>query len=238
MWHVGLDAHTKRSTFCVLDENGKKMRTQTVRGLWDKVLRELAKIKRPFAVCFEASTGYGVLYDRLRRIAKRVLVAHPGHLRLIFRSKRKNDRVDAEKLAKLLFLDEAPPVHVPSRDVRAWRSMIEHRRRTGDERARAKNSVQAPASALGSHACVALSSGPASGVYASAWPIAIGRTSEEAKDATLTRRGKRAPGTSPSEQPKPSGALSGALRTKPELDGRGMRDRTPVQRMATYKPSI
>ena len=26
-------------------------------------------------------------------------VAHPGQLRLIFRSKRKNDRMDAEKLA-------------------------------------------------------------------------------------------------------------------------------------------
>jgi len=43
-------------------------------------------------------------------MARRVAVAHPGHLRLIFRSKRKSDRVDAEKLAKLLFLDEVPPV--------------------------------------------------------------------------------------------------------------------------------
>jgi hypothetical protein len=52
-----------------------------------------------------------------------------GKLRLIFRSSRKNDRVDAEKLAKLLFLDEVPPVHVPSVEVRSWRSMIEHHRK-------------------------------------------------------------------------------------------------------------
>ena len=40
--------------------------------------------------------------------AARVVVAHPGHLRLVFRSKRKHDCIDAEKLAKLLALDPVP----------------------------------------------------------------------------------------------------------------------------------
>jgi hypothetical protein len=44
---------------------------------------ELSRIRRPFAVCFEASTGYGALYERLQPLARRVVVAHPGHLRLI-----------------------------------------------------------------------------------------------------------------------------------------------------------
>jgi hypothetical protein len=48
-------------------------------------------------------------------MAQKVVVAHPGQLRLIFRRKRKNDRGDAEKLAKLLYLDEVPAVYVPSR---------------------------------------------------------------------------------------------------------------------------
>jgi hypothetical protein len=50
-----------------------------------------------------------------------VAVAHPGQLRLIYKSK-KNDRVDAAKLAKLLYLDLVPQVHVPRADVRAWRA--------------------------------------------------------------------------------------------------------------------
>ena len=44
-------------------------------------------------------------------MARRVAVAHPGQLRLIFRAKRKNDRVDARKLAKLLYLDEVPEAY-------------------------------------------------------------------------------------------------------------------------------
>ena len=70
-------------------------------------------------------------------------MAHPGQLRLIFRSKRKHDRVDAEKLAKLLYLDEVPPVWVPSAEVRSWRAMIEHRQKLLGERTRAKNQVRA-----------------------------------------------------------------------------------------------
>jgi len=79
----------------------------------------------------------------LSRLASRVVVAHPGQLRLIFRSKRKSDRVDAEKLAKLLLLDEVPPVWVPSAEVQAWRSLIERRQQFLGERTRAKNRLRA-----------------------------------------------------------------------------------------------
>jgi transposase len=143
MRYVGLDAHLRQSTFCVLDERGRKILTRTIHGRWSEVLKELGTIRRPFAVCFEASTGYGFLYDRLRRMARRVAVANPGQLRLIFRSKRKSDRVDAEKLAKLLFLDEVPPIHVPSIEVRSWRRMIGHRQTLVRERVRVKNSIRA-----------------------------------------------------------------------------------------------
>jgi transposase len=143
MWHVGLDAHARQSTYCVLDEGGRKVRVRTIRGTWHDVVAELAQLEKPFAVCFEASLGYGYLFEQLGRIARRVVVAHPGNLRLIFRSKRKNDRVDAEKLAKLLYLDEVPPVYVPSIEIRSWRRLIEHRCRLVRERARVKNGLRA-----------------------------------------------------------------------------------------------
>ena len=143
MWHIGLDVHQKTSTICILDENGKGIQKRTIRGRWDRLIAELQDIDEPFAICFEASTGYGYLFEQLSKIAKRVLVAHPGQLRLIFHSKRKNDRVDAEKLAKLLYLDAVPTVYVPSLDVRSWRSMINHRHQLVTERTRTKNAIRA-----------------------------------------------------------------------------------------------
>jgi transposase len=58
---------------------------------------------------------------------------------LIFRSSDKNDRKDAERLAKLLYLGEAPAVHVPSKDVRTWRELINCRSQMIAKRTRAKN---------------------------------------------------------------------------------------------------
>jgi transposase len=79
----------------------------------------------------------------LRPLAARVTVAHPGQLRLIFRSMNKNDRNDAERLEKLLYLGETPTVHVPAPEVRAWRELVNRRSQPIAKRTRAKNAVRA-----------------------------------------------------------------------------------------------
>ena len=127
MWSIGIDVHQRKSQVCILDENGKPVKQTMIHGTWTRLLEFLERVDHPFAVCYEASCGYGHLYDKLRRISQRVVVAHPGQLRLIFRSKQKSDRCDARKLATLLFLDQVPPVYVPSLDVRSWRQLIEFR---------------------------------------------------------------------------------------------------------------
>ncbi|HTQ39307.1 MAG TPA: IS110 family transposase [Pirellulales bacterium] len=149
MWYVGLDLHLRHTTICALDDQGCIVKQLKVRGAWRDVVAVLESWNEPLAVCFEASCGYGHLYDVLMRFAHRVVVAHPGQLRLIFRSKRKNDRIDAEKLAKLMFLDEVPAVHVPSEEVRTWRELIEHRKRLMMKRTRTKNSLRSLLRACG-----------------------------------------------------------------------------------------
>jgi hypothetical protein len=95
MRYIGLDVHFGTSTYCVLDANGQELQCETVRGHWAKLLERLRTVTGPWTVCFEATCGYGYLYRELSRVAKRVVVAHPGQVRLIFRAKRKNDRIDA-----------------------------------------------------------------------------------------------------------------------------------------------
>ena len=142
MLYVGLDIHTKHIALCVLSETGQVVQRARVRGL-DEVLVILKGLPDRFEVCYEASCGYGHYHDLLQPLAARVVVAHPGQLRLIFRAKNKNDRNDAERLAKLLYLGEAPAVHVPSLDVRTWRELINCRSQVIAQRARAKNALRA-----------------------------------------------------------------------------------------------
>ena len=140
--HVGLDIHGTRITICALGETGQVVHRSQVRGL-EEMLATLKGLPDRFEVCSEASCGYGHYHDVLRPLAARVLVARPGQLRLIFRSKNKNDRNDAERLAKLLYLGETPAVHVPPADVRAWRELINCRGQLVAERTRAKNGARA-----------------------------------------------------------------------------------------------
>jgi transposase len=150
MYYVGLDVHFKRSSLCILDCDGKLVKRLEVKGAWARLFEEVDRsVPRPFAVCYEASCGYGYLHDQLAARAERVCVAHPGQLRLIFRAKKKNDRVDCTKLAKLLYLDEVPQVHVPSLDVRAWRGLINYRRRLVGRRAAVKTQIRALLRGLG-----------------------------------------------------------------------------------------
>jgi hypothetical protein len=92
-YFAGLDVHWSHTNACILDARGKKVKRFTVRGPWMMVPDELAKLQGKLFVCYESSCGYGHIYDLVRRLAQLVVVAHPGQLRLIFRSKRKNDRV-------------------------------------------------------------------------------------------------------------------------------------------------
>jgi transposase len=142
MVYVGLDIHTKHISICALNEQGQLVHRSQVRNIED-MLRMLKGLPDRFEVCYEASCGYGHFHDLLRPLAARVLVAHPGQLRLIFRSKNKNDRNDAARLAKLLYLGETPTVHVPSLEVRTWRELINCRSRVIAKRTRAKNTVRA-----------------------------------------------------------------------------------------------
>jgi transposase len=144
MYSVGLDVGDNCSSVEILDPNGKHFKHLEVKGRWPVLLQRIEKeVPKPFAICFEASCGYGHLHDRLKLLAQRVEVAHPGQLRLIFRSKRKHNRVDSEKIAKLLFLDQVPRAWVPKAEVRNWRTTIEYRQKLLGRRVATKNQIRA-----------------------------------------------------------------------------------------------
>lgn len=152
MWTVGIDAHDRMYVMCVLDEQGKTVKEHTVRGGPDQVAAWIKGLGHPARACYEASLGYGMLHDALTAVGVEVQVAHPAHLRSIWQSKKKNDRIDAQKLATMLYLDRVPRVHVPALAVREWRVLVEHRRRLVDKRTATKNGLRA---LLRSHGIVA-----------------------------------------------------------------------------------
>jgi transposase len=151
MLTVGLDVHFRKSSLCILDGNGKVLEEEQVLGGWESVVERLGKLSEPFKICYEASLGYGHLYERIGSLplARHIEVAHPGELRLIYKSRKKNDRVDARKLATLLFLEQVPRVHVPGQDIRSWRAMIEWRQKLIARRVMVKNQIRSLLKSVG-----------------------------------------------------------------------------------------
>jgi len=80
-------------------------------------------------------------------------LGHALYMKLIHGGKTKNDRIDARKLAKLLYLDEVPEAYVPGQDVQSWRELIEHRRRMVDRQTTCKSAIR---SLLRSHGKIAV----------------------------------------------------------------------------------
>lgn len=147
MHYIGMDVHSKVTMVCILDEFGKVFSERVIHGSLREVALAMRVLKKELGgvvkVCYEASCGCGWLRDQLTAVGYKVEVAHPGKVRLIFRAKRKNDRVDARKLATLLFLDQVPLAHVPAAEVRQWRALIEYRGRLVSQRAACKNRLRA-----------------------------------------------------------------------------------------------
>jgi transposase len=81
----------------------------------------------PFEVVVEATASYEWFLRLVEPQASRVVLAHPGKLRVIAESTRKSDKLDARTLAEFLARDMIPAAHRPTPRLRAHRSLVRHR---------------------------------------------------------------------------------------------------------------
>jgi transposase len=94
-------------------------------------------------VTFEISGQAGFLYDSLIDCVDSIKVSNPDKMTWIYRTAKKNDRMDARKMAVLLSIGEIPAVHMPSKEVRQWRMIICHRKKLLAASVSAKNRIRA-----------------------------------------------------------------------------------------------
>jgi len=98
---------------------------------------------------FEISGQAGFLYDILLDDVASLHVANPSKMTWIYRTAKKNDRIDARKMAVLLSINELPEVYMPSKEVRQWRQTILHRRAIIQKVGQVKNRIRAALKSVG-----------------------------------------------------------------------------------------
>lgn len=143
--YIGFDIDIKKTVCCVV-ESGKKDRYFTIGPDVESMVKFLKAERKgghKISLVFEISGQAGFLYDSLIEHVDVLKVANPSKMTWIYRTAKKNDRIDARKMAVLLSIGEIPEVYMPSREIRQWRETILHRKKVVDKVVNVKNRIRA-----------------------------------------------------------------------------------------------
>ena len=141
MYYIGLDVHKKTISYCVKEASGHihaEGKVGTTRCELDDWMKTLP---RPWTVAMEATIFTGWIYDHLLPHAEQVNLAHPLMLRAIAAAKKKNDRIDAGKIADCLRCHFLPECHMASTAIRDRRRTLRYRHLMVRQMVQMKNRV-------------------------------------------------------------------------------------------------
>src|SRR5262245_26302623 len=101
---VGLDLGDRHSRYCILDEGGEVVsegKLPTSKAGFGSLLEKMTASR----IALEVGTHSPWVSRQLASYGHEVIVANPHKVKLITQSQRKNDRIDAEQLARLARVD-------------------------------------------------------------------------------------------------------------------------------------
>src|SRR6516165_4386153 len=132
---IGLDLGDRNSWYCVLDEAGQIQVEQRVRTT-AKALCEVFGAKPRTRIALETGTHSPWISRLLSELGHEVIVANARKVRLIGESRKKDDRLDAQTLARLARVDPQLLYPVKHRSAQAQADLMMIRARAGLVRAR------------------------------------------------------------------------------------------------------
>jgi transposase len=141
MYYIELDVHKKTISYCIktasgtIEREGKFASSRQELDCWVKTLPQ------PWSAAMEATIFTGWIYDHLLPHAPAVKVAHPVMLRAIAAAKKKNDRIDAGKLADCLRCDFLPECHMAPAEIRDRRRTLRYRQLLVHQMVQVKNRI-------------------------------------------------------------------------------------------------
>lgn len=127
MRFVGVDLHKHTITVVVVDAARKLLVRKRFSNLMSEQIVAFLKSLGEFELTVEATASYEWFVQLVEPLAQRIVLAHPGKLRVIAESTRKSDKLDAKVLAEMLALDQIPASYRPTPRQRAHRQLVRQR---------------------------------------------------------------------------------------------------------------
>jgi transposase len=127
MYYIGLDVHKRKISYCVKDSSGQVYAEGSLPATRFDLDRWMKALPQPWSAAMEATMFSGWIYDHLKPHAASLKVAHPLMLRAIAAAKRKNDRIDANRICDCLRCDFLPECYMAPTAIRERRRTLRYR---------------------------------------------------------------------------------------------------------------
>ena len=134
MNYVGIDLHKKTIVICVVDGQRKVLARRRLFCNQPEQIVATFRALGAFEAVIEATASYEWLFELLEPLAAKLVLAHPGKLRVIAESVKKTDKLDAQVLAEFLALGMIPPAYRPTPRQRQHRRLVRQRVRIQQRR--------------------------------------------------------------------------------------------------------
>lgn len=141
LYYIGLDVHKKSISYMIKQADGGIVGQGEVEARRAALSAWAGTIGKPWVGALEATLFTGWIYDHLRPFAEELQVAHPAMLQAIACGKKKNDRLDAEKICDLLRCNLLPRCYMAPAEMRELRRVLRYRHLLLSEAVRMKNKI-------------------------------------------------------------------------------------------------
>jgi transposase len=139
--YIGFDVHKKSISYCVKTADGTIVEEGRLKAT-RQTLREWAgKRKQPWHGAMEATLFSGWIYDALKPFAGKLEIGNPAMMKAIGAAKKKNDKLDARKIADLVRCNLLPGCYVAPVEMRDLRRLLRYRNTVVGHAVQTKNKM-------------------------------------------------------------------------------------------------
>ncbi|ODS34527.1 MAG: transposase [Candidatus Scalindua rubra] len=141
VYYIGMDVHKKNISYCIKTKSGEIVSKGNIASNRASLRRWVRGLPKRWIGAMEATLFSGWIYDYLKPYALELKVANPQMLKAIIASKKKNDRVDAQKIADLLRCNLLPECYMAPEKIRELRRVLRYRNLMVREAVRMNNKM-------------------------------------------------------------------------------------------------
>jgi len=136
--YIGLDVHKKTIAFCIKLVDGQIVEQGTISTNKNELAAWANNLPPSCIIAMEATMFTGWIFSH---IPLEIKVAHSEMLKAIAAGKKKNDKLDAKKIADLLRCDLLPECYMAPNEIRDLRRVLCYRKLIVRQAVQMKNKI-------------------------------------------------------------------------------------------------